>query len=311
EPIWQHRENVRFWESNSGPGPRATPTLSGGRVYAFGATGILNVLDAANGSVIWSRNAATDTETKTPIWGFAGSPLVVDDLVIVAPAGSLIAYDLATGEPRWSNPAGGDCYSSPQLMTISGVRQIVLQNVSGTVSVSLPDGIKLWQHDWPGNPIVQPMYIADGDILLSVDDRSGIRLITVAPASGGWTHIERWTSDRVKPYFNDSVIHQDHIYGFDGPSLACVNVKNGERQWKGGRYGRGQLMLLADQDVILAVSDKGDLALVKAVAEQFTEIARFPAITGKTWNHPVLAGDILLVRNGQEMAAFRLSLTGV
>jgi outer membrane protein assembly factor BamB len=309
--VWKHQDEVRFWESNSGAGPRATPTLSGDRVYAFGATGILNVLDANDGHLVWSRNVAADTETKVPIWGFSSSPLVMDDIVIVAAAGSIIAYDLTTGNPRWSKQAGGDCYSSPHLFQIGGVNQILLQNDAGTISFSPADGTLLWEHSWPGNPIVQPAITADGDILISTDDRTGIRRIAVVQGPNGWTSEERWTSDMVKPYFNDSVIHNGYVYGFDGRALACIDVKDGARQWKGGRYGRGQLILLADQDLLLVISEKGELALVNAVPDQFTELRRFPAIEGKTWNHPVLVGDILLVRNAQEMAAFRLSRAGV
>ena len=106
EPVWRHRDAARFWESNGGAGPRGTPTLSDGRVYTFGGTGILNVLDAGDGAVVWSRNAASDADAKVPYWGFASSPLVVDDVVIVAAAGRLVAYDLATGDPRWFGPAG-------------------------------------------------------------------------------------------------------------------------------------------------------------------------------------------------------------
>jgi hypothetical protein len=101
EPVWRHRDPVRFWESNAGAGPRATPTLSNGRVYAFGATGILNALDAHTGAAVWARNVATDLNRGVPEWGFASSPLVIDDLVIVAASGTLTAYDLATGKPRW------------------------------------------------------------------------------------------------------------------------------------------------------------------------------------------------------------------
>jgi len=308
DPVWRHRDAARFWESNGGAGPRGTPTLSNGRLYTFGGTGILNVLDAGDGSVVWSRNAASDTDTKVPTWGFSSSPLVVDDVVIIAAAGSLIAYNINTGNPRWSIPAGGDCYSSPHLLHIGGVTQILLINEAGTISVSPADGTLLWEHPWPGHPIVQPTLITDGDILISADERSGVRRITVKHGPGGWTAEEQWTSVRLKPYFNDSIFHNGHAYGFDGPILACIDVEDGERKWKGGRYGRGQFVLLADQDLLLVLSEKGELALVKAIPDKFTELARIPAIKGKTWNHPVLAGDVLMVRNGQEMIAFRLSL---
>src|SRR5579864_3790625 len=309
EPLWAHRDATRFWESNGGPGPRGTPTLNGDRVYTFGATGVLNALNASDGAVIWSRNAASDTGTKTPHWGFASSPLVIGDIVIIGVAGQLAAYDLDTGARRWAGPAHGVSYSSPHLVTIDGVAQVLLLSEAGATSVALADGTLLWEHAWPGYPIVQPALTADGDVLMSVSDSSGTRRIAAAHGPSGWTVAERWTSMRLKPYFNDFVVHNGHAYGFDGSILTCIDLKDGQRVWKGGRYGNGQLLLLADQDVLLVLSEEGELALIKATPDQFTELARFPAIQGKTWNHPVLAGDVLLVRNGEEMAAFRLALT--
>jgi len=135
-----------------------------------------------------------------------------------------------------------------------------------------------------------------------------MRRIAVTHGPGGWTVAERWTSAALKPCFNDLVVHKGHAFGFDGSILACVDLADGQRKWKGGRYGNGQLVLLPGQDLLLVLSEEGELALVAADTDQFKEIARFPAIEGKTWNHPALAGDTLLVRNGQEMAAFRLSL---
>jgi outer membrane protein assembly factor BamB len=310
QPVWRHRYAVRFWESNGGAGPRATPTLSNGRVYTFGATGILNALDAGNGAVVWSRNVASDTNTKVPMWGFASSPLVVDDLVIVAATGKLVAYDLATGDRRWSGPARGMSYSSPQRATIDGVAQILLLNEAGATSVAPADGMLLWEHKWPGFTIVQPALIADGGVLISTSGATGglgIRRLRVAHGPGGWTVQERWTSDGLCPYFNDFVVHQGHAFGFDGSTLACIDLEHGTRKWEGGRYGNGQLVLLPDQDLLLVVSEEGELALVRATPDRFTEVARFPALKGKTWNHPVLVGDVLLVRNGEQMAAFRLA----
>jgi outer membrane protein assembly factor BamB len=312
ELVWRHRDAARFWESNAGPGPRATPSLSNGRVYTFGGTGILNALDARDGAVVWSRNAASDTGAETPGWGFVGSPLVVDDLVIVAASGRLAAYDVATGDSRWVVARGGS-YSSPHSMTIGGVPQVLLLSSTGVTSVAPADGTVLWEHGWPGSSILQPARISGGDLLITTGDMSGgagTRRIAVARGPAGWTVEERWTSRGLKPYFNDFVAHEGHAFGFDGGILACIDLVNGERKWKGGRYGHGQLVLLPDQDLLLVLSEEGELALVRATPDQFTEVARVPAIEGKTWNHPVLVGDRLLVRNGQEMAAFRLSLAG-
>ncbi|MEP7342286.1 MAG: PQQ-binding-like beta-propeller repeat protein [Acidobacteriota bacterium] len=313
EPVWRHRDAARFYESNAGAGPRATPSLSNGRVYTFGATGILNALNARDGSVVWSRNAASDTKTKVPIWGFASSPLVVGDAVIVATAGVLAAYDVATGNPRWQGPADKGGYSSPQLATINGVAQILLLNGEGATSVSPSDGKMLWKHSWDGDGIVQPVVIAGSDVLIGSGSGMagvGLRRIAVAHGDAGWSIQERWTSNSLKPYYNDFVVHNGNAFGFDGSILACVGLEDGKRKWKGGRYGHGQIILLPDQDLLLVLSEEGELALVSAKPDQFTELARFKAIEGKTWNHPVLVGDVLLARNGEEMAAFRLSLAG-
>src|SRR5262249_13684137 len=135
-PVWQHRDAARFWESNAGAGPRATPALADGRVYTLGATGILTALDATDGAVRCARDAASGTGAKLPGWGFAGSPLVVDDLIIAATSGRLVAYDRATGNQRWLAKSGGGGYSSPHLVTVGGVRQILLLNGAGVVGVA-------------------------------------------------------------------------------------------------------------------------------------------------------------------------------
>jgi outer membrane protein assembly factor BamB len=307
QPVWSHRDAARFFETNGGAGPRATPTLSGGRVYTFGATGILNSLDANTGAVVWSHNVSTDTGIQIPFWGFSSSPIVTGDEVIVAASGQLVAYDAASGKKRWVGPNGSGSYSSPQLVTIDGLTQVLLMTENGAMSVAPADGKQLWSHAWSVNTIVQPAVTANGDVLIT-SQADGARRLAVAHNASGWSVSERWTSNGLKPYFNDFVIHKGFAYGFDGRILSCIDLNDGQRKWKGGRYGNGQLVLLPDQDLLLVLSEEGELALVKATPDQFTEIAKLPAIEGKTWNHPAVVGDTLLVRNGEEMAAFRLPL---
>ena len=236
---------------------------------------------------------------------------MVDDVVIVY-TDTLVAYDLATGDRRWAGPSGGGSHSSPHLLMIDGVAQIVLLSHTGAISVAPADGTLLWEHPWPGIGIMQPALTAEGDLLISMVDGGarpiGTRRIAFALGPGGWTTEERWTSNGLKPSFSPIVVHDGHAFGFDGRIMACIDVADGRRTWKGGRYGSGQLLLLPDQDVLLVVSEQGELALVRATPDEFVELARFAAIEGKTWNQPVLVGDTLLVRNGQEMAAFRLLL---
>ena len=312
EPVWTHRDSARFSEPAGGAGPRGTPTIHQGRIYALGATGILNALDAGSGAVVWTRNAASDTGAQLPEWGFSGSPLVVDDEVIVAASGQLAAYDLSTGAPRWRQPTGRGSYGYPQLLTLGGVPQVVLLNGAGATSVAPADGAVLWKHSWAGAAILQPALTPDGAVLIAIGGAValGTRRLAIAHGPGGWTAEEVWTSTGLKPFFNDMVVHNGYAFGFDGSILSCIDLKDGKRKWKGGRYGNGQMLLLSDQNLLLVLAEEGELALVAAAPEQFTEIARFPAMTDKTWNHPVLVGDLLLVRNGREMVAFRLSLTG-
>jgi len=311
EPVWRHQDAARFYEAAGGAGPRGTPTVHDGRVYAMGATGIVNALDARTGARIWTRNAERDTGARRPDWGFASSPLVVGDVLVAAVSGRLAAYDLTSGTPRWIQKTSGGGYSSPHPATLAGVPQILLMNGGGITSVGL-DGRILWaNHAENGIGFVQPRVLEDGSVLAPSGEALrglGMRRLAVSRAPDGtWKADERWASRGLKPYFNDFVVHKGHAYGFDGTILSAINLETGERVWKGGRYGAGQMLLLPQQDLLLVVSEEGDLVLVSASPDQHREIAKFKAIEGKTWNHPVLVGDVLLVRNGEEMAAFRLA----
>jgi len=233
--------------------------------------------------------------------------LVVDSVVVVALAGKLLAYDHLTGKQRWTGSDGGESYSSPQLFTLDGTKEVIFMNKAGVTSYDPSDGKVLWTVPLTGVRIVQPAQVTENEILIDAGDLKGMCRIAIKKGSEGMSIEKRWTSEELKPYFNDYVIHKGHVFSFDGPFLACNDLGNGIRKWKGGRYG-GQLILLSDQDMLLVLSEKGELALVGANPEQFNELATFPAIKGRTWNHPAMAGDVLVVRNSEEMSAFRLPL---
>jgi outer membrane protein assembly factor BamB len=263
-------------------------------------------LDEKDGRLIWSRNAADDIRAELPGWGFTSSPLVIDDLVVVAITGTLVAYDIESGEHLWTGKDGGSGYSSPHFFTLEGLGQILLMSATGVVSVKPEDGSLLWEYDWPfGDRILQPARLSDGDILLSSGSNKGMCRLNISRNRDDWNIEKLWSAALLKSTFNELVVHGKYAFGFSGPYLECVDLENGLRTWKGGRYG-GQLLLLADQDILLVLSEKGEIALIEANPEACIELGKIRAIEGKTWNHPVLVGNTLLVRNSQEMAAYRL-----
>ena len=312
--VWAHEDGGRFEESLSGAGPRATPTFDHGMLYTLGARGVLNCLDAADGRRAWSHDIAADAQAKVPDWGFCSSPLVVGGKVIVYAGGkskkSLLAYDADTGSLAWAAPAGEWGYSSPHRATINGVEQVLCLSDRGVTAVDPADGSVLWEHVMAGSAprSVQPLPVGSNRVLANFGLDSPTSLIEVPAAAPGAPPrpAERWTSRNLKPSFNDFVVHDGYAYGFDGSLFACVDLKDGSRKWKKGRYGAGQVLLLPDQPVLLVVSEQGEAVLVAADPDQHVELGRFQAVTGKTWNHPAIAGGRLFVRSAEEMASYEL-----
>jgi outer membrane protein assembly factor BamB len=316
--VWSHEDKTRFSEELGGDGPRATPTFADGCVYTLGATGVLNCLDAADGSLVWTRNIADDSGAKIPEWGFTSSPLVVDGRVIVFAGGpedqSLLAYDSETGEPAWNIASGGHSYSSPQLASFGGVEQVLYLSDKEFTAADPVTGKKVWSFPASqvrtGMPATQPNLISPNEVMIAFSEAGGTMLLQLEPGVDGaeWKIDPKWQSRDLKPYFNDYVRYEDAVYGFDGNIFACVDLKTGKRHWKKGRYGAGQVLLLADQGLLLVLSEQGEVILVEANPEELKEVARFQAIEGKTWNHPTIVGDRLYVRNAEEIACYELKL---
>lgn len=315
--VWAHEDMTRFDEPVSGPGPRATPTFAGGRLYALGGTGRLNCLETGTGRVVWTRDIKEDSGAPVPMWAFASSPLVSEQLVIVHAGGEagkgLLAYRAASGELAWAVPAGLSSYSSPQLTTLAGVPQCLMLHDSGLTAVDPATGKKFWQtglaiKNSPRSG--QPRLVGGNQLLVAALGGLGCSLVEVSRKGDDWTVSSKWDTRELKPEFPDFVVHQGHAYGFDVALFCCLELANGKRTWKEGRYGRGQVVLLADQGALLISSETGELILLAADARAHNELGRFQAVEGKTWNHAVVRGDRLYLRNAQEMACYSASAQG-
>jgi outer membrane protein assembly factor BamB len=309
--VWKREDKGRFSEGIAGPGPRATPTYRDGRIYSLGGGGLVTCLEARDGKAVWTRDLSKDTSAPVPMWGYSASPLVVDGKVIVFAGGpsarGVLALDAGTGAPVWSKLVGKESYCSAQLVTVHGKPQLLMQDNKAMAGLSVADGSVLWERPNPNEaiiPMLQSSALEDGKVLVACGP--GLSLLEIKEEGGKWSATEKWTTPRFRPSFSNFVLHQGYVYGVDEGVLACVDVKTGKRVWRKGRYGSGQLILLADQDQLVVVSEKGELALVDAKPQEPGEVFRFQAIEGKTWNSPTVAQDRLIVRNGAEMACFRL-----
>ncbi len=312
--IWEHRDQGRYDNPIGGIGPRATPTVTGGRVYAVGAKGQLNCLDLETGRRVWGTNVVTLAGAGLPEWGISGSPLVMGGRVIVAPGGTgpeggtLMALDAATGARVWVGGRASVHYSSPRLETVLGVRQIFTFTGSGAAGHDAESGAPLWEQPWRGGHphVMDPRLVGTNRVLISSGYGTGSRLIELERGGEtGWkVGREVWRSIRLKAKFANVLLRDGFAYGLDDGMLVCLDLADGTRRWEGERYGHGQALLVGDW--ILVTAESGEVVLVRASPGSFEVAARFRALDGKTWNPPALAGNLLVVRNAHEAAAYRL-----
>ncbi len=309
---WTAGWDARFEESMGGDGPRATPALDEDTLVALGATGELRALDAATGAGIWRANILDDAGAANLTWGMAASPTVLDGLVLTAPGGpdgAAIAYDLETGAIRWRALDAQGAYTAPAVYTLDGLPQIVLIGADRVISLATDGSRTYWSHPWAtqnGINAAQPLQVAPDRLFVSSGYGQGAAVLEIeANAEAGSAAVtERWSNNRMKNTFSTSVFHDGHVYGLDNGILACIDAETGDRMWKGGRYGHGQLLLASGH--LLITTERGRLVLVRATPEGHQEIADLPAVSGRTWNNPAIAQGILLVRNDREAVAYDL-----
>ena len=309
--LWTRAWPGLFQEPMGGDGPRATPTWNEGKIYALGAEGELQCLDAATGKLIWRKNILADHDAPNLQWAMSAAPLVVDDKLIVLPGGrsgnSIAAYDKETGALLWTSLDDRAAYVSPMLATLAGRRQVVVLTATRIVSVAPEDGSLLWEHPWATHQGInssQPLVLDENHLFVSSGYGQGAVLLRISAEGSGLQSEEVWANNSLRAKFNSPVLHEGLIYGLDEGILVCLDPRTGQRKWKGGRYGFGQVLLASGHLIVL--TEQGDVVLVRATPESHQEVTRFSALRGKTWNNPAIAKGRLIVRNQTEMASYDL-----
>mgnify|MGYP006132501061 CR=1 FL=1 len=315
--IWENQLSARYDNPLGGIGPRATPTIDEDRLYTMGATGELQCLELISGEPIWGCNVLETQGAKLPDWGMSSSPLIYEDLVIVNVGGSndnsLVAYDKISGDFVWGGGNDQAHWSSPVFYEIAGTKQILIFNRDGLYAHDVATGEILWEYPWTRSTssprVAIPILIPGDRIIFSSGYGAGAAMLQISPIEEGKQAVEEiWTSLHLKSKFNNFVFKDGYIYGLDDGILTCIDVETGRREWKKGRYGHGQLILV--NELLLLTAENGDILLVEPVPEEPRIIGSFKALEGKSWNPPALVGPYLLLRNHLEAACYQIPLIG-
>lgn len=333
KPIWGTGIEARHYTVMGYVGPRCTPLLFDGRVYALGATGVLRCLDQRTGDVVWQHpllemyGVTPDVEALNVAWGRANSPLAYEldgRKIVIIPAGgpdekikdslvSLVAFDAATGEKVWEGGHHQISYASPSIAQINGKDQIISVNEATITGHDPATGKELWSVDWPGDSAgnascSQVLSLGNNRFFVSKGYGQGARTFEVQADGDGFATKVLWDNGRVlKTKFTNVAIHDDYVFGLNDGILEKVKLEAKRPEWRERGFGHGQLLLVGD--VLLVMGEEGNLAVVDTASEDYHEFSRIKALSGEiapTWNPLCLYGDLLLVRNAEEAACYKL-----
>ncbi|GAB4466961.1 MAG: PQQ-like beta-propeller repeat protein [Armatimonadaceae bacterium] len=290
--VWQYK-----YPCGSGDyaGPRATPTVHQSNVYTVSREGTALCLNAANGKLVWKREAARETGAGMPQWGFAGSPLIQGNLVILNIGSAGMALDKTNGRIVWKSGGGPAGYASPVPFTAGGQSGVAIFAGKGLVALNPTTGRKFWQHPWDTSFDVNaadPIFVGD-TVFISSNYGKGGALVRIA---GGKT-TELWRTRDMKNHFNTCVLVGKHLYGNDEGRLRCIDLGNGRDVWQMRGMDKGGLIAAGDK--LIALTGEGELVLISANPSAFKELARARVLDGTCWTHPVLANGLLYCRSHQ------------
>jgi outer membrane protein assembly factor BamB len=308
EIVWETQHGKPYTHRRGG-GPRGTPTVDGGRVYALGGDGNLICADAATGDKIWERHLLKTYGGRNITWGISESPLVDGDRLIVnagGPGASIVALDKSTGRELWKTQSDEAGYSSAVAVDIGGVRQYLLFTGEAAVGVLATNGELLWRYTPVSNTtanIATPV-VRDNLVFFSSSYGTGCALLRLDSSGGATTASEVYFNRDMRNHYGSSILIDDHLYGFSGRILTAMEFETGEVAWRDRSVGKGQ-MIHADGRLYI-LSDDGVVGLVDPDPSQYREISRFEIGSREfpTWTLPVISDGILYLRDQERLYAY-------
>jgi outer membrane protein assembly factor BamB len=304
--LWETANGRRF-ENDRGSGPRATPTVDGDRIYAFGASGDLSAVDAATGKPIWKVNVLSKFGGSNINWGLSESPLVLSDRILVNAGGPIVALKKTDGSEIWKSEGRGPAgYSSAVVHEAGGIREAIYFTHTGVIGVDVNTGKRLWSYEPVANDtanIATPI-VRENKVFVSSDYGTGAALLELTPDGGGIRAKEIYFTRDMRNHHASSVLVGDHLYGFSSMILTAMNFDTGQVAWRDRSVGKGSLVFADDR--LYLYSERGVVGLAEATPAGYREHGRFEIKTGSlpTWSHPVVSGGKLFLRDQDTIYAY-------
>lgn len=315
---WVHQYQAHFQQSEpmGGSGPRTTPVIHDGLVVALGATGELTCLDGATGQRRWQTNILKDAAADNIDWGMSGSPIIVNNIVIVTPGTnkdrrsphSVAGYDLSTGQRLWSTANRTAGYASPMSVRLAGTPQVLAFDGLALAGFDPSSGRELWKHPWPtamNMNSAQPVVVDETRVFIGSEKSNGGALLEVTKSTDSWNVREVWKNRHLSARYCSPLVAKDHLFGLCEGRLVCLEAKTGKRKWAEGSFGNGQLVLA--QNSILLTAEDGTLYCIDINTEELKILGELKVFDARTWNVPAVAGNQIVLRNHREIAAYELA----
>jgi outer membrane protein assembly factor BamB len=310
--LWETPHGQRF-SNDRGDGPRATPTIEGDRLYAFGASGDLSAMESATGKVIWRVNVLRQFGGSNITWGLSESPLVLSDRILVnagAPGASIVAVKKTDGSLIWKSQRDEAGYSSAVIQEVGGIRQAIYFTGQRALGINPDSGQLLWSYDKVANNtanIATPI-VRGNRVFLSSGYGTGAALLEMVPGAGGLSAREVYFTRDMRNHHASSLLVGDYLYGFSDAILTAMQFDTGQVAWRDRSVGKGS-MVFADERLYL-YSESGVVGLAEATPAGYREHGRFEIRAGRlpTWSHPVVSGGRLFIRDQDTIYAYDVRL---